>query len=260
LLYNKITKEGTKDAIDNTRLRTALKEGAIDALLGPVGSGPIPSAFKPVAEVALNHDFYTGGNVTPQNMKDLAAFRQYNANTSELGKWMSYASGFGSDEHRLLSPIQADHVMRGMGGSVAAVAMWGSNLFSGNKPSAEERNNILYGSFIAPEVPRGREDLFYDLKTRSDTALATFKDLMKKGHPEEAKTWFDDHKGEIQANGFTAQASKTLVDLNAEIRRIEDLPESKMSAGDKRARINFFKNKKEDILEQTIKFRQKAGL
>jgi len=260
MLYNKITKEGTKDAIDNARLRKALKEGAVDALLGPLGSGPVPTAIKPFAEIALNHDFYTGGNVTPQSMKDLAAFRQYNGSTSELGKWISYASGLGSQEHRMLSPIQADHVMRGLGGSVAAAAMWGSNLFSGHKASPEERNNPLYGSFVAPEVPRGREDLFYDLKTRSDTAMKTFTDLVGKGHKEEAQQWFNDHKGEIQASGFTGQAGKALIDINAQIRRIEDLPASQMSPDEKRQQINFYKKKKEEILDQTIKFRLSAGL
>ena len=260
MLYNKITKEGTKDAIDNARLRKALKEGAVDALLGPLGSGPVPTAIKPFAEIALNHDFYTGGNVTPESMKDLAAFRQYNGSTSELGKWISYASGLGSQEHRMLSPIQADHVMRGLGGSVAAAAMWGSNLFSGHKASPEERNNPLYGSFVAPEVPRGREDLFYDLKTRSDTAMGTFKDLIKKGHKEEAQQWFKDHEGEIKASGFTASAGKALIDINAEIRRIEDLPANRLSPEEKRQQINFYKKKKEEILDQTIKFRLSAGL
>ena len=257
LLYNKITKEGTKDAIDNARLRTALKTAAIDALLGPL-TAPIPTGIKPVAEVALNHDFYTGGQITPENMKHLAAFRQYSANTSELGKWLSYASGLGSDEHRLLNPMEADHVMKGLAGSVASIAMWGSNLFNGSRPSPEERNNILYGSFVAPEVPRGREDLFYDLKTRAETDMGTFKDLMKKGHREEGKQWFEDHKSTIKAYGFVEAMGHKLTEINGEIRRVQDLPESKMSAEAKRERINFFKNKKEDILEKTIQFRLKA--
>ena len=260
LLYNKITKEGTKNEVDNQRLRTALKHGAVDALLGPLGSGPVPTGIKPFAEIILNHNFYTGSAVTPQSMKDLASFRQYNGATSELGKWLSYASGLGDEKSRLLNPMQADHVMRGLAGSVASIAMWGSNMFSGRRASPEERNNILYGSFIAPEVPRGREDLFYDLKTESDTAMGTFKDLMKKGHPEEAKQWFEENKGAIQASGFTAAAGKALIDINANIRRLEDLPETKMSPTEKHKQINFYKTKKEEILEQTIKFRLKAGM
>jgi hypothetical protein len=260
LLYNKITKEGTKNEVDNRRLRTALKHGAVDALLGPLGSGPIPTGIKPIAEIILNHNFYTGSAVTPQSMKDLAAFRQYNGATSELGKWLSYASGLGHEKNRLLNPMEADHVMRSLAGSVASIAMWGSNMFSGRKASPEERNNILYGSFIAPEVPRGREDLFYDLKTESETAIGTYKDLMRKGHPEEAKQWFAENKGAIQASGFTAAAGKSLIDINANIRRLDDLPETKMSPEEKRKQINFYKTKKEEILEQTIKFRLKAGM
>ena len=257
LLYNKITKEGTKDAIDNTRLRTALKTAAIDALLGPLTT-PIPTGIKPFAEVALNHDFYTGGQITPETMKHLAPYRQYSASTSELGKWLSYASGLGSDEHRLLNPMEADHVMKGLAGSVASISMWGSNLFNGTRPAPEERSNILYGSFVAPEVPRGREDLFYDLKTRAETDHGTYMDLMKKGHKEEAQQWFKDHAGTIKAYGFVESMGHELTTLNGEIRRIEDLPESKMSTQEKRDRITKFKNIKEDILAKTIQFRLKA--
>ena len=257
LLYNKITKEGTKDAIDNTRLRTALKTAAIDALLGPLTT-PIPTGIKPFAEVALNHDFYTGGQITPETMKHLAPYRQYSASTSELGKWLSYASGLGSDEHRLLNPMEADQIMKGLAGGVASIAMWGSNLFNGTRPAPEERSNILYGSFVAPEVPRGREDLFYDLKTRAETDHGTYMDLMKKGHKEEAQQWFKDHAGTIKAYGFVESMGHELTTLNGEIRRIEDLPESKMSAQEKRDRITKFKNIKEDILAKTIQFRLKA--
>jgi len=172
---------------------------------------------------------------------------------------MSAVSGLGTD-HRLLNPMEADHIMRGLGGSVAAIAMWGSNLFNGNKASPQERDNILYGSFVAPEVGRGREDLFYDLKQRADVAMGTYKNLMQHGHKEEGKEWFNDHKGEITAYGFTESANQSLVNVNAEIRRIEDLPASKMTPELKRQKIDEYKRIKENILEQTIQFRLKAGL
>jgi len=271
MLYNKITKEGTKDAIDNTRLRTALKVGAIDALAGPIGSGPIPTAAKPLTEIVLNHDFYTGGKVVPDSMKNLAAFKQYSAATSELGKWVSEATQIpftGKEDangnivegtrSRILSPIQADHVMRSLAGTVASVAMWGSNLIASNKPTPEERSNPLYGSFIAPDIPRGAEDLFYDLKTRSDQAMDTFKNLHQHGQHEEAKQWFEVNKGLIQANGFTGSAGSALVQLNQQIRITED--NAKLSAEEKRQRIDFYKNKKEEIAQKTMQFRRLSGL
>jgi len=251
MLYNKIMNEGTKNQVDNTRLRTALAKVAVDSLLGPT---PFPTGLKPFAEIALDHNFFTGGSITPKGMEKLDPSRQYTNTTSELGKVVSKLTG------GALNPIEADHVMRGLGGTVAAAAMWGSNLFSGNRPEAEAKSNPLYGSFIAADVPRGREDLFYDLQQRTDMALETYKDLAKKQHPKEAKEWYDEHKELIVANGFTSQAAVSLKEINAEIRRLSDLPEEKMSASEKRDRITMFKEKKNQILEQTIKFRVKAGL
>jgi len=256
MLFNQITKEGTKDAVDNERLRKALHEGLIDAFAGPLGSGPVPTGLKPLAEIKLNRNFFTGGRITPRGMENLAAFEQYNAATSELGKWLSSVTG--GKEKRLLNPMEADHLMRGLGGTVAATAMWMSNALGNNRPMPEERSNPLYGSFVAPDVPRGREDLFYDLKQRTEVAMATYRDLMKNQKPEEAKLWYKDHVNEIKAYGFTQQAGKELADINSNIRRIEKLPESQKNAEQKRADINNLKLTKERILEQTIRFRLQA--
>jgi hypothetical protein len=252
MLYLQMTKEGTKEAVDTPRLRKALKEGFIDAILGPLSSGPIPTGIKPVAEIALNTNFFTGGDVVPKGLEKLDPSQQYRGATSELGKWFSQAS------FRLLNPIQADHLMRGLFGSVASIAMWGSNLLSTNRPAPEDRSNLLYGSFIAPDMPRGREDLFYDLKDKSETAMRTYKKLMKDGYPEEGKKWLAENKDLINAYDFTQSANAEVNALNAEIYRTEALPASKMGSEEKRNRINFLKGKKAVILENTMKFRQRA--
>jgi hypothetical protein len=251
MLFNKIANDGTKNEIDKTRLYSALGKAARDSLLGPTA---FPTGAKPFVEIGLNYNFFTGGTITPKGMEKLDPSRQYTNTTSELGKIISKLSG------GTLNPIQADHIMRGLGGTVAAAAMWGSNLFSGDRPEAEAKANPLYGSFIAADVPRGREDIFYDLQERADRAMETYKDLQRKQHPQEAKAWFDENKDLIIASGFTTAAATSLKSVNSEIRRLSDLPAEKMSAEEKRQKINYYKNKKNDILEQTIKFRLKAGL
>jgi hypothetical protein len=256
MYYNQIMKEGTKDAVDDARLRKALHEGLIDAFAGPLGSGPIPTGLKPLAEIKLNYNFFNGGKITPRSMENLAAFDQYNAATSELGKMLSGLTG--DKEKRLLNPMEADHLMRGLGGSVAAAAMWISNALSTNRPTPEERNNPIYGSFIAPEVPRGREDLFYDLKQRSEVAMGTYRDLMKNKNKKEAQEWRKEHINEMKVYDFTQQKGKELADINAEIRRIEKLPANEMSSEEKRRRINDFKLRKERVLQKTIQLRVKA--
>jgi hypothetical protein len=250
MLMNKIVNEGTKNAVDRTRLYTALGKAFAESLLGPT---PFPTGIKPFAEIGLNHDFFTGGTITPKGMEKLDPSLQYTNTTSELGKVISKFSG------GALNPIQADHIMRGLGGTIAAAAMWGSNLFSGDRPDAEAKSNPLYGSFIAADVPRGREDLFYDLQERTDKAMETYKKLAQRQRPE-ATEWFKDHKELITASGFTTQAASSLKYVNAEIRRLSDLPESKMNATQKREKIRYYQNIKNGILEQTIAFRKKAGL
>jgi hypothetical protein len=251
LIYNKIMNEGTKNHIDNQRLRTALKEAATDALLGP---NVTPTGVKPFLEIALNKNFFTGGTVTPKGMENLEAFRQYTANTSELGKVISKGT-FG-----LLNPIEADHLMKGLLGTVGAAAMWGSNMFSGDRAESNASANPFYGAFVSAPVPRGPEDVYYDLKERSTKVHNTFVDMMKKGRTEQAKEYRKENELLFKAYGYTNGVEQGLKQLNAEIRRISDLPGDKLSPAEKRERITYYQQKKNDILKDVIEYRKRAGL
>jgi hypothetical protein len=254
LLYNAITKEGTKDEYDRKRLTRALSKAAADALLGP---NVTPTGVKPVVEIALNRNFFTGGQVTPRGMEDLAAFRQYNQNTSELGKIISALTG--TEKTRLLNPIEADHLVRGLTGTVGAAVMWGTNLLAGDRPTPQARENPLYGQFIMPDVPRGREDLYYDLKSKTDEAYKTYMDLQRKGRREEAADWFKENKKLIQVYGYTSSIEADLKRLNGEIRRLSDLPKEKMSPDAKRKRMTELQEIKGRMLKDVISMRKRAG-
>jgi hypothetical protein len=251
MIFNKIKKEGTKNNIDNTRLGKALKDGGFDALLGP---NPIPTAIKPGVEIMFNHNFLTGGSITPRSLQGLEAFRQYTADTSELGKMISKVAG------GTLNPIEADHFIRSLTGTVGAAVMWGSNMFSGERVTPEDRKNPLYGAFVGREVPRGREDLYYDLSERANEKYNTFMSLNKPLHAEEAKKYFQENKGLIVAHGYTAGIEAQLKKLNAEIRRTSDLPSAVMSPDAKRERMTELQNVKNNMLKDVIEVRKKAGL
>jgi hypothetical protein len=254
LLYNVITKEGTKDEYDRKRITRALSRAAADALLGP---NPTPTGVKPVIEIALNRNFFTGGQVTPRGMEDLAAFRQYNQNTSELGKIISALTG--TEKTRLLNPIEADHLVRGLTGTVGAAVMWGTNLLSGDRPTPQAKDNPFYGQFIMPDVPRGREDLYYNLKEKTDEAYKTHQDLLKKGRKEEAAEWFKENKQLIQVYGYTSAIEADLKSINGEIRRLSDLPGDKMSPDAKRKRMTELQEIKARVLKDVISMRKRAG-
>jgi hypothetical protein len=138
--------------------------------------------------------------------------------------------------------------------------MWGSNMFSGDRVTPEDRKNPLYGAFVAREVPRGREDLYYDLTERANEKYDTFMNLNKNQRSAEAKKYFQENKGLIIAHGYTSGVETPLKKINAEIRRVSDLPASEMSGDAKRKRMTELQNIKNNTLKDVIEVRKKAGL
>ena len=215
MIYNKIINEGTKNAVDAARLRRALFRAAYDSLLGP---NPIATGLKAPVEILLNHDFFTGGTVTPRGMEKLDTYLQYTNTTSNLGKVISHLT------LGLLNPIEADHLMRGWFGTAGATGMWASDLFTSDKPEKVWASNPFVGQLFMQPEPRGREDLFYDLKERSDVAYTTWETLNKRRRTADAREWFKDNKALIQTHGYIVNAEAGLKELNAEIRRLSDDP------------------------------------
>jgi DNA-binding protein H-NS len=145
LLYNKVVNEGTETEVDAKRLRTAMKEAAVDLLLGPT---PVPSAVKPIIEIGLDYNFFTSRPVTPRGMQSLDAYQQYDMRTSEAAKILSSLTG--TDEKRVLNPMEADHLVRSIFGTAGAMVAWSSNsgwssrrVPSGDGPERDARHWCL---------------------------------------------------------------------------------------------------------------------
>jgi hypothetical protein len=247
MIYNYIIKHGTSNAIDETRLRKALARAAFDSLLGP---NPIATGLKAPIEIILNHDFFTGGTVTPRGMENLDVYMQYTSSTSNLGKLFSHLT-LGA-----LSPIEADHLIRGLFGTVGSTAGWLSDMFTSDKPDRVWARNPIIGQVFLPPEPRGREDLFYELKQRSDEAYNTWETMNKRYHKAEAKEYFEENKSLIRTHDYITNAEAGLKEINAEIRRLSD--DRRLTPAEKRKRITYFQQKKNNILESVNRERLRA--
>ena len=258
LLYSKIVSEGTKNEMDARRVSKALGQAAMDALLGP---NPVPTGAKPVIEIAFNHDFFTGGNVVPKGLEGLDAAEQYNANTSELGHAISKLTSVpGTDDKRLLNPIQADHLMRGMGGSIATLGMYFSNLaFGDTRPAADLKQNPVIGQFVGPEVSRKNEELFYDLKEVATGKYKTYQAMLDSDKFDDADKFYDKNQGIIDAYEYVSSMDTDLKELNKEIRRIGKSVDKDLTPKAKAQEINELKRLKSDILDEVTEFRKEAG-
>jgi len=249
MALNYIMTKGTTNEMDMHRLRKAITTAAADSLLGP---NPIPAGLRTPLEIVTDHDFFTGGHITPRGMENLQSFEQFNSSTSQLGKTIS-ASTFGA-----LNPMQADHLVKGWFATVGALAMWGSDLFTSDKPEKVWSQNPVIGQMFLPETPHGPEERFYDLKERSDKDYNTWMTLQKRQRQDEAAKFFNENKSTIVLHDYVSQSESGLKALNGEINRIADLPASKMSPAQKTAQMNYYKGLKNQILDNVNHFRLMA--
>jgi hypothetical protein len=267
MTYNKVMKEGTENEIDNTRLRHALAEAALDSLLGP---NPVATGVKPLIEIGLNRSFFTGRAITPKSLENIDAAEQYNATTSQLGKGLSFltglpfqaveaVTGFKVGDKRVINPIEADHLVRSLFGTTGAAVQWGTNIFSGDRPTPRDKDNPFYGSFIAADVGRAPEDLFYSFKDKVDGRYKTYQNLLKDAKFEQADKYFDRYEKEISAHDYIAAMDSSLAEINREIRALGRTSRD-MTPDERRAEITDKQRLKNQILEDVIAMRKEAGL
>jgi hypothetical protein len=256
LLYNKVVNEGTENEVDAKRLRTAMKEAAVDLLLGPT---PVPSAVKPVIEIGLDYNFFTSRPVTPRGMQSLDAYQQYDMRTSEAAKVLSSLTG--TDEKRVLNPMEADHLVRSIFGTAGAMVAWSSNLVGEAaefRPEMGLKEMPVTGAFLRPEVPRGREDLFYKLKDDTDRKYRTYLKLTERDNQAEAQAYINRHPNLIAYYEYTSEMDAQLKEINSAIRFIGETRDPSYTPEIKRREIQEFLNLKQDILEGIEQFRKEA--
>ena len=258
MLYNKIMKEGTKNAVDERRLRTALKEAAIDMLLGPT---PVPSGIKPFVEIGLNKDFFTGRPIVPESLAKLEAAERYVANTSEAGKFLSSLTG--TKEKRLLDPLEADHIIRGIFGTAGAMGQWFSNsiaVASGERVAPTDKEQPITGSFLRTDIGRRNEDLFYDFKAEVDKRYGTYAKMLEREDDKAADAYEEKHSDIIDFYQDVNKMESELKEINAEIRYYGESKDTGLTPDQRREEIKQLQLEKQEMLDDIIEMRKEAGL
>ncbi|MCG3771202.1 MAG: hypothetical protein JW384_02384 [Nitrosomonadaceae bacterium] len=258
MIYNKVVKEGTQNAVDERRLRTALKEAAIDMLLGPT---PVPSAIKPFVEIKLNKDFFTGRPVVPEALEKLDAAERYTAATSEAGKFLSSLTG--TKEKRLLDPIETDHLIRGIFGTAGAMTQWFTNsiaVASGERVAPTDKEQPITGSFLRTDIGRRNEDLFYDFKSVVDNKYGTYAKMLEREDDKAADAYEEKHSNIIDFYKDVNKIDSELKEINAEIRYYGESKDTGLTPDQRREEIKQLQLEKQEMLDDVIEMRKEAGL
>ena len=250
-----------KGAEDGRKFRDSMKAALGTALLAPT---PVPQVIKPLVEVAINYDFFQGKPLIGQWQKGLELDRQFNDSTSELAKL------FGNTG--MVSPIAADHLMRGMFGSVGGLTILLTNPILHSDPMIERPEMSMKeaiaavpgaGSFMTKQYESSLKTDFYVLRDEVDKVANTLSDL-KKRNPDQIDAYLE-KEGVIDKLALAKTVNKVgkyLSSIRSNITYIRNAPSSEYTTAEKAAEIKELREIEQDILKSLdIKdLRKSAGL
>jgi hypothetical protein len=257
-VYNYVTKHGTEKEVDRRRLIQSISRAFMDSHFGPE---PVPSLIKPFVEITLKHNFFTGREITPKSLENLDKAQQYTATTSEAGKYLS--SKLSVAGQRAINPIEADHLIRSLTGSIGGFVQWYSNVLgeaSENRVAMSPKQYPFVGAFIKPEVPRGNLDLFYDFKNVVENKNSTFESYIRQGKTEQAKAYGKENEAIIGWYDYVQEMEKDINETNALIREIGESSDKKLTPKLKAEYINILQKAKNAELAGIEKIRKSANL
>jgi hypothetical protein len=233
-------------ASDGRKFRDSMKAALGNALFSPT---VVPQAIKPAFEVLINYNFFQGRPLVGTYQKGLETERQFNDSTSELAKLFGQTG--------MVSPIAADHLIRGMFGSVGGLTLYMTNFALHSDPeaprpamSAREAITALPGTsgFISKEYETALKNDFYVLRDDVSKAVNTLNDL-KKRSPHEIEEFLADETNLTRVGMAKAvnRITKNLTDIRREISRIT--ASDQMSASEKAEQIRELKTIEREILQ-----------
>jgi hypothetical protein len=197
--------DAIKGEVDTPQQLRAIRDMFVGAIPGATNKG-MPQIIKPIAEVYANKNFFSDNPLISARLEKLDPVAQYNANTTELAKFMAkMVPG--------LSPIQIEHIVSGyLGQMPLMVAAATNDLFREGKeePTRKLSEMPLIGSSFQRKYGGEDADVVYKLATDALEAKRTFDSYRKTGKIADAKEYLNDHRAEIAVAPIALQYQKIM--------------------------------------------------
>lgn len=233
---------------DSAKFRESMKSLLANAIFSPT---PVPQAVKPITEAILNYDFFQQKPLVGvfQQRKDLS--RQFEDSTSEFARLLG--------KTEMISPIVADHLIRGMFGSFGGLVLYMTNpaiaAMSGRtRPDISMRDAIATipnaSAFVTKEYDVGLRKDFYALKEVTDRAAATMADL-KSRSPQEIKEYLEDPvvKQRLGMAPVINRISNQLTQIRKQVNLITNIEDPKFTDERKEEMIKKLRDQEYELLK-----------
>ena len=252
MLYQKYSREGTNNPMDDTKFKKALWDSFASAALSP---NMTPQLVKPPLEATTNHSFLTGNELVGPHLKGLDTALQYNESTSELGKLVG-SSG-------LISPIKVDHLIKGYGGTLASLTLMITDAivdqFSDvKKPTQALYKNPIIGAFVNDPRYKDQIDGYYGLLEESNKVASSLKEYKDRGNITTAKEYIAKNKPMLTTRSQVLTLQKYMTDLREHHSRIVN--SATLSPDEKREKLDKLEERMGKLLRNINTLRVKSGL
>ena len=242
---------------DGKKIRRAMSNSLSNMVMSPTA---VPQAFKPILEVATNHDFFTGRSIIGQGIAGKVTEEQYTATTSELAKFIG-SSG-------LIAPVNVDHLVKGYLGTTGGLGLQMTNAIvngSNGIPTPEKSWQDAIAStpglsaFVAKEYGNADKNDYYELRDEVAKANNTFNAMKKDGRYEDAKEFLAENMDLIKVKTQVNNINNQLTKLREHEKQIYAAPETRMSAEQKGDEVKRIRETEKRLLSNVHKLRQIAG-
>ena len=243
---------------DGTKAAKALKMGLINAIASP---NVMPQAIKPIFEVSLNKDFYTGRDIVGQGISERNTEDQYTPNTSELAKVLGSTGA--------MSPMKIDYILKAYFGYTAGLGLMAVDRVIAasedkSPPEKSFRDTIASipgaSAFVSHEF--GNKDVtdFYELRDLVNTAVNSYNFRKSYGTAEETKTYREENKEILQVQTQVNNINRNLTTIRHQETAILQKPDSVMSPEEKGVKIRELRARQQKMLANIDDIRKRAGL
>lgn len=249
--------DAMKEETDGKQQFDALRDMFLMSVPG-YSSKFMPQVIKPAFEVYSNKSFYTGNDIESARMQDKTPQERFSTSTTEAAKSLSKALP-------MLSPVQIEHLANGYFGQLPLIVMGAANsLFrsptTGEAPEKRITEMPFIGSSFQKKFGGADADVMYRMASESLQAKSSYDSMLKQGRKEDAKDFLEEHRTEIAVAGLANQYKTAMGRLRTDEERITGM--EKMSAAEKRARIDRLDQARQDIsakFENAIKRAEASG-
>ena len=246
-----------QQAMDDKATGKLFRERMWEMLMQTFAFNPTPQMFQPLIDVYSNKDAFTGRDIESAGMERMSTgLRSRDTTTAPATALSAISRVFGDESSIAVSPVQADHLIKGYLGGVGAMAAGlidtmyraATGQSSPDKAWSEYQPiRRFYRDLDVPVANTRYTTLFYDGLKEANRVYADVMELQKLGRTEDAQALATEKRSVLQMRIALNAQQRRLTEIN---NRMKEVRRSDKDGEWKRREIDMLNTKKELITER----------